>query len=668
MKLSLKAKLGLMFLLFISIPMLTAGFLSYSMAAKALQSTIEQQLRDNTASSAESIDVTLEHIKNYLKVASHNEDLAKVILESDDTLKLKGYNYITTMKKENDSMIDNMIITDSKGKAVMTNEASTSTLDLSDREYFKKAITGAEAISEVVISKISNKPVVAIAYPLKSEGKVVGTLVGTVTFSTISKHVSQVKIGNNGYSFIIDKDSLILYHPNSEKVLKEKLDATDNSDLKVIVEQMKQGKVSEGFYTYEGIRKYMRFQPAGNWIVATTAEYREYMSAAIEIRNDTIIIVVAFIIIALIAAQLMTSRSIINPIKKLEKVMLAAGNGDLTVNISMSSGDEIQMLCDSFNSMISSQENVVKMIRKGSEELTQSAEEMASSAEEISASAEEISNNIQEVAADAEKQNGSVINASQVLVQLSSLVQLAQSKAASTSIKANITMEAALIGREKVRATVDAMNVINNKTEETEEILKIVNELSAKVSEIINTINAIAEQTNLLALNAAIEAARAGEHGRGFTVVAEEVRSLSDQSNIGAKDIAELVKDMVANIEKAVISMSGASEAVKNGVKVVKETDESFIHIRDAVEGITSNVKEIVNITEDEVATSDQIIRLIDSMGTIVEATTANSENVSSATQEQTASVENLAATAQEVSAMSNNLEILVEKFIIRGE
>ena len=159
----------------------------------------------------------------------------------------------------------------------------------------------------------------------------------------------------------------------------------------------------------------------------------------------------------------------------------------------------------------------------------------------------------------------------------------------------------AQMGRSKVKETVEAMEVINRSTGDTADILGVLNNLSKRIGGIIHTINEIAEQTNLLALNAAIEAARAGEHGRGFTVVAEEVRKLSIQSNQGASQIADMVKEMVSQTEKAVKSMEYGKQAVDNGVKITDETDETFKDIIDAVEQIVTNIEEITDITKDEI-------------------------------------------------------------------
>ncbi|WP_379129512.1 methyl-accepting chemotaxis protein [Paenibacillus sp. sgz500958] len=669
MKFSLRVKISLLLLMIISIPLTITGVLSYRSASDALQETIEQQLQDTTASAASSIDSALESASHYLQIASKDNVLTRFSENPADTqLKKSAFDYIASFQKDNAGTFETLLIVNMDGQALLMNNSESPSLNVKDREYFQTAVKGTEAVSGVITSKDSGKQVVAVAQPLIIDGNTRGVLIGTLIFDSIAKAAAEVKVGETGYAYMIDRTGLIVYHPVKEKILKENIDGNSNQQLNAYVQKMKAGETSHGFYTYEGTYKFMSFQPAGNWVVATTVNYNDYMAPAINIRNKTIWITALFIVAALVVAYFFTSKNIINPIQKLRKAMALAGDGDLTVHTSIKSRDELRELSDSFNTMIVKQGDVIEKIRSNSVLLVAMSEEMAASSEEISASIEEISSSTHEIAAGAENNNMSVLNASQVLVQLSSLVQLAQNKAAATANNANISHQAAQSGRAKIINTVEAMDTISSSTRETGSILQSINEMSGKVSTIVATINDLAGQTNLLALNAAIEAARAGEEGRGFSVVAGEVRKLADQSHRRADEITELVQNMVSKIEMAVISMQGASEAVNEGVKVVQETDHAFIHIIESAEMIANNVQEILEITKDEVATSDQIVKLIDNMGTTSEIAAANSENVSSAVEEQAATVNHFAASAQEVSAMANELETSVENFIIRGD
>jgi methyl-accepting chemotaxis protein len=174
----------------------------------------------------------------------------------------------------------------------------------------------------------------------------------------------------------------------------------------------------------------------------------------------------------MICAYLFSAKGIINPIEELETLMKRAAEGDLTVNINIKSNDEIGELGNSFNDMINHQNEIVKNVDIAAQQLNAASQELAASSEEIGATTEEISAISSQVAQDAEKQNESIIDASGVLVQLSSLVQLAQNRAEATSSNAVETMKVADLGREKVEETVKAINGISRASDELQRPLK----------------------------------------------------------------------------------------------------------------------------------------------------------------------------------------------------
>ena len=667
MKISLKIKLMTTFFILIAVPMSMLGIVSYNMASNALQESTKSELQQQASDAAELIEKSIDSVKGDVEIASLNSQLVDLIQNQSSQVDVdKAFEYITSVQESNKTFMEVLIVTDPVGKVIIDTQTKTPDIDLSDRDYMKAALTtGDTSVSEVLTSRFTGNPAIFIACPIRKDNTIVGTIVGSIKFSTISTYASDMKIGEHGYGYLVDKNGLIVGHPNEDKILNENISDSDDESLKAIAEEMKARKISEGFYNYEGMHKYVTFKPADKWVVAVTAEYDEYMASAIGIKKNTLLYVSISIIIAMLCSYLYSTKSIIDPIKYLEDLMKRAGEGDLTVQAELKLNDEIGELGRSFNEMIKSQNEIVKSVISASKQLDEASQQLASSSEEISATTEEISATVANVSEESRNQNESIVDISEVLVQLSSLVQLAQNRANSTNKNALNSKEAADFGRKKVEQTVKAINSISVESNETASVLQRVNELSLEVGGIVTTINAIAEQTNLLALNAAIEAARAGENGKGFSVVAEEVRGLSEETNIKSKEITELVSEMIKQTENAVKAMERANSEVKNGVDIVSETDKSFLDIKSSIENIVEHISEILDITSDEVASSDKVISLINNIATITENNSKNCENVSLAIQEEAEVMNNLTATAEETSAMSDQLIKLVEKFIV---
>ena len=496
------------------------------------------------------------------------------------------------------------------------------------------------------------------------------------------------KVDNNFNQVLtLEKELLQLARPDKKQAVQELVDETTKYKNIIMTEYMPVAKeynieLSAGNFTKsEELRKKL-VQIAKNValqaakIEKTTDEFsnineeaakgliKESIATADKVMVSSTVISLLVLVFGIGVAIFLTNM-IRRPVIELTEIAKQYAQGDLRKSVQVKTSDEIGELADSIRTMHTSFVDMISNIRSASEQLAATSEEMAASTQQVTATSGEISDNMLNLAKEAETGNQSMLDASQALVQLSSLIQMAKAKADHTCENSEQTLVAAENGRLKVDESVSKMDHIKEQAEKSSQIIGELNDYSQQISHITDTITNLAKQTNLLALNAAIEAARAGEHGRGFAVVAEEVRKLAEQSDQGAQEITSLVKMVTEKTNVAVYAMAQNVLEVENGVSTVNEAGLALDRIVQAVKQTTAEAKEIGALTSEEVANSDQIVKVIDHLATVIETVATHGEEVSASAEEQSAAMQTVAASAEQTSAMAHQLKNSVEKFIV---
>ncbi|MDW7652261.1 MAG: methyl-accepting chemotaxis protein [Bacillota bacterium] len=522
--------------------------------------------------------------------------------------------------------IETLLLTDSQGSVVASSDKGQSVgVDLSDREYFHSSKQGNIVVSEVITSRITGSTAFTIAIPLLGQnGSFNGTLVAVLGFdSVIGNYVQNLRVGESGYAWMVDREGLVVSHPNQEHILQTNLAQNENQQLASIAQSMGQGDSGYGFYTFEGVEKLTVYQPLENWGIAFSMDVQEYMQPAYHIRNRIILVVAIFILAGLMISTVV-ARQIGNPVVAMMQAMKKAETGDLTVNVNVESKDEIGQLSTSFNTMLAGQRQIIAKVLESASSVSAASQELSAAVEESNAAMQEISSTVEsEVAASAQN------------------IALSSDKAAESG---RHTRGVAKNGVEAVEEAGAAMKEIDSSAREVSGVIGELDEASKQIGMIINTITDIAEQTNLLALNAAIEAARAGEQGRGFAVVAEEVRKLAEGSSKAAGEIGDLIMNIQNKTGNAVNKMADAGRIVDKGATLAECAQQFLGEIRKAV---------------------GQVGDLIEDIATAAQEQSASAEEISASTQEQTGVLEEIAATTDELASMAENLNALVSHFKI---
>jgi methyl-accepting chemotaxis protein len=341
-------------------------------------------------------------------------------------------------------------------------------------------------------------------------------------------------------------------------------------------------------------------------------------------------------------------------------------SGDFSQDVaehSMKDKSEFGALSQSVDRMNRNIRALIKQLLNTSEQLAAASEELTASAEQSAQASNQVAESIIEVAQGAEKQLEMAITTNHIVEEMAKGIQQVSENTVEVARSTDKTSTAAIEGGKAIEKTVLQMGTIEKRTGETANVIGELEDKSKQIDNIVGLISNIADQTNLLALNAAIEAARAGDAGRGFSVVAEEVRKLAEQSAHATKDITELIVDVQAKTKTAVDFMNESKSEVKMGAELVDLAGANFNEILTMIKGISDELNEISAATEELTSGTEDVVSAASSISGETKKTSEATQTVSAATEEQSASMQEIASASTHLSQMATELQNEIQKF-----
>lgn len=341
-------------------------------------------------------------------------------------------------------------------------------------------------------------------------------------------------------------------------------------------------------------------------------------------------------------------------------VMAACADGDLTRRMSSDTDvPAMESIADSFNEMVARWEETMISIREFGETVNGLSDEAANNVEEIRTVSEQVSQSTQTITETVNRQDERAQTASEETADLSATVEEITSTTESVAASAEQTADRGDRGQQAAESAIDELDAIQEQSAVAVETVDQLSERMSEIEEIVDFITEIAEQTNTLALNANIEAARAGGDGDGFAVVAQEVKSLAEETKEATEEIDELVTNIRERTDATVDDMTDVQTRVDEGTATVEEALTALDEIAAQARETSDGMEQIQTATQQQASAAQNVARLADELSDLTREAATEAETVAASTEEQTASINEL---SRQVSTLSERTAELNER------
>ncbi|MDW6093888.1 methyl-accepting chemotaxis protein [Vibrio rhizosphaerae] len=473
---------------------------------------------------------------------------------------------------------DDLYFIDTQGDVKFSQGIHSDSLT-SETKWLKQALnTRSDFVSLPYKDGHSKSLMISISTPLYLNGQFSGVVAGALSLQRLMKEVFQIKVPTGSDAMLVNRDGFIIFHPKLELVMKNLSEFNSTSSGEKLFRIAEQHGVRTSVTKKGRVFTLIPYiVPDMGWVLVFTVENSLINQPVNEYFIKQLLIATGIILFGILGISVL----VFGIFKKFDKVNdalmdIASGDADLSKRIPIDSQDEVGKFATNFNAFIDRIHSLVKHINQVTRQLTEESHHISDSSEHQG----------KEIA--GQEENITLVAAA--VSELSSSAVEVYRNAELTSESCRQCVELCDDGVGWMSKSESSIQQLSAELEKSIHNIRMLEQDSQQIESILVTIRDIAEQTNLLALNAAIEAARAGEQGRGFAVVADEVRVLSQRTHVSTEEIKD-------KIEKLHGSTSQVANMMQNSYDLTGKCVEDVVSTSKCLDQINTSVGEMSQMT-----------------------------------------------------------------------
>ncbi|WP_404468493.1 methyl-accepting chemotaxis protein [Sutcliffiella horikoshii] len=529
------------------------------------------------------------------------------------------------------------------------------------------------AVGLVSYTKSKEMTIDSIENRLVREVELMGYIAEPLKFTYISDEayfMQQLEVNIRAQRDTLKEDGILpefFYISNNDiqpfKVSEDNLPSMTDNMVETMVSR-KKGILKESIDGEEYTITYKEMKELDG-IYGLIVPTKSYLSPVHDMGFFTLMVILGSVVL-FTCITIIFVRTLTKPLSVLREAMKEGREGNLrpAKNIKTSI-PEIVSLTKSYNSMIHNMTQVLKEIKQTTKELEETGNHLGLSSEDSMVSTHQLISSINLVKEGAVQTASSSETSVQSIKEMKDIIGEMQNNMSRVFSSSNRMDESAEIGKKHMNTLITTIIQFEKDFEGLSNTVKHVKDYSVSITGLVVLIKGIAEQTKLLALNATIEAARAGDAGKGFAVVANEVRNLAEQSTSAAEEITSSIGRMEDVTANAVNEFENMHDKIKDNLHTANLSKVTFDELMSEMEEVSENLTVINGDLKGWQEFLPNLEAATDSLLSVSQETSASSEEMLSASENQVMQMEYTNEIGKKLNALSKSLSVIAARFEI---